>query len=171
MLETIHARLSQRVPVATELYVIGCEYIPVSISIAVSLMDGFGQETVLAAVRDAVRLFLWPLPGGGADGLGWRLGRSVRDRELDVIVSRVPGVDTVNGLNLFQQVSGLWQQTPVNTTTGTAEISLQQWQLPELLHVFADAGLHPAATVGLDSQGPIGSHGNDIGVPVVPEVC
>src|SRR5262249_60464145 len=79
-LETVHAWLSQRTPLASELYVIGCEYVPLSVTIAISIMDGFGHETVLAGVRDAMRLFLWPLQGGGTDGLGWPLRRSVRHR-------------------------------------------------------------------------------------------
>lgn len=167
-LETAHAWLSQRTPLATELYVIGCEYVPLSVTIAISIMDGFGHETVLAGVRDAMRLFLWPLQGGGTDGLGWRLGRSVRDRELDVMASRVPGVDAVNGLNLFRQVSGIWQKVQPASANGPVEVQLLQWQLPELLHVFVAEGDKAADGVGQDS--PAGPD-VDVAIPVVPEVC
>lgn len=171
MLETVHAWLSQRVPVATELYVIGCEYVPVSVTIGVNLLDGVAQETTLSAIRDAVRLFLWPLAGGGTDGLGWRLGRSVRDRELDVIVARVPGVDTVNGINLFRQTGTVWQIVPRNKSNDPVEIPLHPWALPELLHVFVVADGDAPSSVGLDGQGIGGAGTGEVGVPVVPEVC
>jgi hypothetical protein len=172
-LEAVHAYLSDRKPVATELYVIGCEYIPVSVTTGVTLLDGFGRETVLAAVRDAVRQFLWPLAGGGTDQKGWQLGRSVREHEIDVVVARVPGVDSLNGVNLFSQLSnGGWQLLP-----HPGEIALQPWQLPELLHVLAIDGDpaatldDPAATAAAAGNGAVAGAGNDIAVPVVPDVC
>jgi predicted phage baseplate assembly protein len=180
VLESVHQYLSQRVPVATELYVIGCEYVPISVSVAVSILDGFGQETVLAAVRDAVRVFLWPLAGGGTDGLGWKLGRTVRDREIDVIVARVPGVDTVNGINLFSQVNGLWQIVP-RVDNNPVEIPLFfQWRLPELTLVKAVADTVAPSDLGPAGQGGTGGAGGaagggaagvDFAIPVVPEVC
>lgn len=171
-LEAVYDWLSPRIPLATELYVIGCKYKQISVTVAVNLLDGFAQETVLAAIRDTLRLFLWPLAGGGTDGSGWKLGRSVRDRELDVIVARVPGVDTINGVNLFVLPDGgTWQMvSPIGGSNGPAEISLLPWELPELVHVVVSAD-SPAAptTLGLDTQGTTG--GQDVAVPVVPEVC
>jgi hypothetical protein len=157
MLEGVYGYLSTRVPVGTELYVIGCEYVPVSISIGVTLLDGVARETAMAQIRDAARQFLWPLQGGGTDGLGWRLGRPVRDRELDVIVARVAGVDTINGVNLFKKQGSAWQMVPKANGTGPAEIPLELWQLPELQQVIVDSSGDQA--------------GDDVAVPVVPQVC
>ena len=53
------------------------------------------------AVETAMRTYLWPTPPGGIDHQGWALGRTVRSLELEVIVSQVPGVVEINGLNLF----------------------------------------------------------------------
>ena len=166
-LEAVYDYLSSRVPVATELYVIGCEYVPISISVGVTLLDGVARETVLAQVRDAARAFLWPLPGGGTDGLGWRLGRAVRDRELDVIVSRVPGVDTINGVNLFIKRNSAWQMVPKAGGTGPAEVPMELWQLPELQQVVVVTDADPPTTVTVSPDGADGS----VAVPVVPQVC
>ena len=166
-LEAVYDYLSSRVPVATELYVIGCEYVPISISIGVTLLDGVARETVLAQVRDAARAFLWPLPGGGTNGLGWRLGRAVRDRELDVIVSRVPGVDTINGVNLFIKRNSAWQMVPRAGGTGPAEVPMELWQLPELQQVVVVTDADPPTTVTVSPDGADGS----VAVPVVPQVC
>jgi predicted phage baseplate assembly protein len=159
-LEAVHAYLSDRKPVATELYVVGCEYIPVSVTAGVSLLDGFGPETVHTGVRDAVRQFLWPLAGGGTDQKGWRLGRSVREREIEVVVARVPGVDSLNGVNLFSLKDGSWQ-----LVGNPGEIPLELWQLPELMHVAVADGGPPASVV----EPPGAEH--EVAVPVVPEVC
>jgi len=167
-LEAVHGWLSARTPVATELYVIGCDYVPVSVTVGVNLLDGVAHETALAAIRDAIRLFLWPLAGGGTDGLGWKLGRSVRDREIDVIVARVPGVDTVNGVNLFQMVKRAWRSVSKPGACGPVEIPLLAWQLPELLHVSVAADAPAPTSLGPDTQG---AGGDDVAIPVVPEVC
>ena len=161
LLEAVHAYLSVRCPVTTELYVIGCEYVPLSVTVGVTIEDGYGREGVLAAVTDAIRKYLWPLPPGGSDGAGWKLRRPVKDREIEVAVARVAGVDSVLSLRLFKLNGKQW-------IPAGAEIALDLWQLPELLQVLvvadqdAPAKLDPQSAFG-DDQG--------IGVPVVPEVC
>ena len=168
-LERVHSWLDPRRPLATELYVIGCEYVPLGLSVGVDVRNGFGQDGVLQAVTDALRGFLWPLAPGGLDGQGWPLGRHVQDRELEVVVARVPGVAAVNGLRLFSQDPGSsdWREIPANATQA-AVLALQIWQLPELLAVVASAGM-PApglapTTSGSDGRVPVA-------VPILPEVC
>ena len=89
LIEAVHAQLEPRRPLATELYVIGCEYVPLALSLAVGLRDDAPRDATLAAVRSALRRLLWPLAPGGFDGQGWALGRSVADRELEVEAARV----------------------------------------------------------------------------------
>jgi predicted phage baseplate assembly protein len=165
-LESVHQYLADRIPVATELYVIGCEYVQVSITIGVTLLDGAARETAMAQIRDAARLFLWALPGGGTDGVGWRLGRAVRDRELDAIVARVPGVDTVSGVNLFTKSGNTWKIVPRAGGSGPAEVPLQLWQLPDLRQVLVVTDGDPPMTVD-----PTADTDNNVAVPVVPQVC
>lgn len=175
-IERVHGYLDARRPLTTELYVIGCEYIPIAITAGINVGDGFGRDTVINDVREALRSLLWPLTPGGPEGDGWPLARSVRDREIEVAVARVAGVSGVMGINLFRRENNDWRKIPAGRT---AEIILGKWQLPELLAVVVVAdGLPPNDLRGAPS--PFGTPGagdggtgdaNGVAVPVVPEVC
>lgn len=180
-LETLHAHLSARVPLTTELYVIGCEYVPLGLSVAVRIREGFGREEVLHEVREALRRLLWPLAPGGVDGEGWPLGRTVRDRELEVEVSRVPGVRELVGIRLFGRDSGPdgddWRELSRAPRDGGQRLALEPWQLPELLALLvvdagdddgADGDMPPSHLRALPN--PFASD-RAVAVPVVPEVC
>lgn len=169
-LETVHRYLEARRPLGTELYVIGCQYVPLGVSVGVTLRNGSSQETVLNDVREALRRFLWALPPGGTDQQGWALGKTVRDRELEVIVSQVAGVNSVSGINLFTRQGDDWRPVPRPDRCTPVEVTLQPWELPELLTVVAVVDDKGAP---LDLRGvpnPFASAGA-IAVPVVPEVC
>jgi predicted phage baseplate assembly protein len=170
-LEAVDAYLQGRRLVGTELYTVGCEYVPVGVAVAVGPADGFGFDAVTQAVRAALRQYLWPLAPGGPQGSGWPLGRAVNDRELEVVVSRVPGVDVVAPLNLFTRDGQDWRPVPRGTTCGPAELALEAWQLPELRAVVVAAGTDsPADLRGADD--PFADPGEvGVAVPVVPEVC
>jgi predicted phage baseplate assembly protein len=163
--EAVRAHLDDRRPLATELYVMGCDYVPMAVSAGVLLRDGAPRDEVLANVRDAVRRFLWPLFPGGAENAGWPLGKTVRQRELEVIVAQVPGVAEVVGVNLFGLVDRRWQLAPGES--GNRAIAIEAWQLPELLAVIADVG-EPHDD---PSRLPNPYDGDEIAIPVVPEVC
>jgi predicted phage baseplate assembly protein len=168
-LESVHGYLDARRPLTTEMYVIGCEYIPLGLSVAIGIRDGFGRDGVILATRTALFNFLWSLPPGGSDGRGWQLGKSVTDRELEVIVSQVPGIRSVTGINLFEKRDSDWEILLRPDACGPVEMTLRPWQLPELLSVVvvADAEL-PRDLRGVPN--PFGAKG-DVAVPVVPEVC
>lgn len=169
-IECMHAYLSARTPLATELYVIGCEYIPLGVAVSVRVREGFARDKVLYEVREAIRRLLWPLPPGGAAEEGWPLGRSVRERELEVEVSRVAGVMEVGGLNLFERNQDNWRLLPRNGGDGTQCLELSAWQLPELLSVVAVAdGL--SVPTDLKAVANPFAQSNAVAVPVVPEVC
>ena len=105
---------------------------------------------------------------GGLQGEGWPLGRSIQERELEVVVSRVPGVDGVTGLRMFiRDLAGnRWRELPSNDAQ-PASLNLELWQLPELLAVVVASG-EPSAD--LDPQ-PLAGDRLGIAVPVMPEVC
>ncbi len=172
-IERLHAHLAARVPLATELYVIGCEYLALGVSVAVALRDGFARDQVLLEVREALRRLLWPLPPGGLDGGGWPLGRAVRSRELEVEVARVPGVDELRGLLLFGQSAGAagdeWRRLPAIAADGAQMLTLQRWQLPELLSVVAVVG--DDAPADLRALANPFAEAGAVAVPVVPELC
>ncbi len=170
LLETVHAYLEARRPLGTELYVIGCEYIPLGLSVGVDIQDGFGRDGVLQAVRDTLHQFLWPLVPGDATGTGWALGKTVQERELEVVVARVAGVRAVRGVLLFQELSqeqnSGWQRIPAPGPCLPAELRLEAWQLPELLAVVVTDG---EAAPDLVARPAVRDAG--VAVPVVPEVC
>ena len=172
-IEKVHAWLATRVPLACELYVIGCEYIALGLAVGVRIRDGYARDSVLFEVRKALRQLLWPLPPGGADSAGWPLGRDVRERELEVEISRVAGVLEVSGLNLFERASFAegdnWRLLTRNTPDGTQTLALSAWQLPELLSVIVAEG--PAAPESLSALPNPFADANAVAVPVVPELC
>jgi hypothetical protein len=176
-LEKVHAWLDARRPVGTELYVIGCEYVPVAISVAVSVADGAATDTTLQAVKDALIKVLWPLQGGGFDGNGWRVKKAISNRELAAEVARVPGVSEVNELNLFKRIQidnkRSWKAIDDASNGNEQNIGLNDWQFPELLGVVAVSGND--APLDIDSYLGLGDYsgnetdlllGNGVAVPV-----
>jgi predicted phage baseplate assembly protein len=171
-IERLHAHLAARTPLATELYVIGCEYVALGVSVAVEVRDGFARDKVLLDVREALRRLLWPLAPGGLDRNGWPLGRAVRSRELEVEVSKVEGVDELRGIHLFRRSDAVppdWQRLPAIAADGAQALLLQPWQLPELLAVVVVEG--SAAPTHLRALPNPFAEANAVAVPVVPEVC
>lgn len=176
-IERVHGHLAARTPLATELYVIGCEYVALGVAVGVTIRDGFGREAVLFELREAVRRLLWPLPPYGAGGAGWPLGRTVRERELEVEVSRVAGVAEVGGINLFERAEidgkAVWRLLTRNTPDGTQSLRLAAWQLPELLSVVAVDNVAGSGGAPSDLAAVPNPFADDtaVAVPVVPEVC
>jgi hypothetical protein len=172
LLESVYSYLDPRRTAASEMYVIGTEYIGLGVSVAVEVRSGFPLLQVGKDVEQALRRYLWPLSPGGFDNQGWPLGRIIRSLELEVIVSQVPGVVEVNGLLLFQpSATGVYQLVPVDTNN-RSEITLASWQLPELLQVSVAAGadgsnIAPAATLEPDTA----TDANTVAVPVVAKLC
>lgn len=164
-IEKVYSYLNERRPLATELYVIGCEYIPIGLSVGITIRDGFGHNEVENNARNAIKRHLWSLPPDGPLNEGWPLGKNVKDNELEVIVAGVPGVNTVDGVNLFQKEEKAWKLLQ-RKGCNPVEIPLEAWQLPELLSVVVSAnGVASAELRAL----PVSDGG--VGVPVVPEVC
>lgn len=196
LLEAVFAHLDARRPLTTEMYAIGCEYIALGAGISIKAREDYGPQGVIQAVQDAVRAFLWPLLPGGAEGNGWPLGGTVRDREIEVVVARVPGVQMVNGVSLFHTADGKpptagspWLLLEPTQTNGPAELELSAWQLPELLTLIVEAetgvtpdlarlgaggiagGISGGVAAGTGAGAGSGGLGGGVAVPVVPEVC
>lgn len=172
-IETLHAHLSDRVPLTTELYVIGCEYVALGLSVGIRVRDGFGPDQVRHEVRQALKKLLWPLRGGGVDGEGWPLDRAVRDRELRVEVSRVRGVREVTGLNLFERArlpdGDDWRAVVRAPRDDSQTLELMDWQLPELLSIVVVDGQDAPDNLRA-LRNPFADE-RAVAVPVVPGVC
>jgi predicted phage baseplate assembly protein len=190
LLESVHAWLDVRRPLATEMYVIGCAYRPMGLSVAVQVKDGFAREQVLVAVRQAIRRYLWPVPIGldglegdwpaaamlshdgqrvdsSADG-GYPAGRPLTDREMEIVVARVPGVAGVSPVRLFELKSGRWVEI-AGAGKALSTFKLERWELPELLALVVTEGLE--AVGSLAAPFGQGGRGQAVYVPVVPETC
>ncbi|HEV2842473.1 MAG TPA: putative baseplate assembly protein [Chthoniobacterales bacterium] len=178
-LEAVHAWLDARRPLGTELYVIGCEYVPIAVSVAVIVEEDAPTDTTLQAVKDALIRVLWPLPGSEFDRQkGWPLGREVSNRELAVEVARVPGISEVAGLNLFKKKTtdlNVWEALGDARDGREQNLRLERWQLPELAAVVVIVGDSAPLSVA-ESNGGEGSDGTGggpvpVAVPVVPDIC
>ena len=171
MLERVYQYLNPRRPVAAEMYVIASEYVGLGISVAVEVKAGFELLQVSQAVETALRSYLWPIAPGGPDQGGWPLGRMVRSLELEVIVSQVPGVIEVNGLNLFTPLASGGFQKMAADGNCRSELTIASWQLPEVLEVTVTAGPDGSGVTAPDSLAPVQETDDSIAVPVVPAVC
>jgi hypothetical protein len=169
-IERLYAYLAARTPLATELYVIGCEYVPLGVSVGVTIRDGFAHDQVINDVRQALQRLLWPLPPGGNDAKGWPLGRRVKTRELEVEVSRVAGVSEVTGLKLFAPGTDAWRALPTSGADATQSLELAGWQLPELLAVAVAEDPNGAPAELIAAPNPYADP-DAVAVPVVPELC
>jgi predicted phage baseplate assembly protein len=168
LLEAVDGFLRPRKPLATELYVIGCEYVALGAGIGVTIKDGFDRDQTLNDIRDALRAVLWPLAPGGPSGAGWPLGRAVRDRELEIAVARIPAVESIAGVSIFRERNSRWQRI-VPQGQQAATLTLEGWQLPELLSVVVSPdGVVPDDLTGVPN--PFGNR-KTFAVPVVPEIC
>lgn len=171
-IEKIYAYLDHRRPLATELYVIGCEYVQLGLSVGIAVSDGAAYDQVVNDVREALKRYLWSLAPHGPNAQGWPLGKTVSGRELEVAVARVAGVGGVDGINLFRRDNGAWHKIERAQECDATELPLEPWQLPELLTVVVSTD----GSVGEDLRGaPVAGGGTEggggIAVPIVPEVC
>ncbi len=138
--------LDPRRLVTTEIYVRGPDYVPVYISVGLQVQGGYFQDLVRQTVHDRLHGYLSSLPPGGPEGMGWPLKKRLIKKDLEAVVTRVPGVEFVDSLELgvgsavdspYQDLTDL--QLPklmgLNVTVGTAE---------PLALVFGAAGAQPA---------------------------
>jgi hypothetical protein len=82
-----------------------------------------------------------------------------------VIVAQVSGVAEVIGVNVFALADRRWQLAAGES--GNRALTIEAWQLPELLAVTAEVG-DPHDD---PSRLPNPYDGDELAIPVVPEVC
>jgi hypothetical protein len=171
LLEGVYQYLNPLRPASAEMYVIASDYVGLGISAGVEVRAGFGLLEVGQAVENALRTYLWPLPPGGLDNGGWPLGRKVRSLELEVVVSKVPGVVEVDCLLLFTALkAGGFQLIPPDAN-GRSELALKSWELVELLHVVVTTESDGTIAQCVRTLNPPAQPDPNVAVPVVPKVC
>ncbi|MEY2689228.1 MAG: hypothetical protein RL375_3427 [Pseudomonadota bacterium] len=170
-LRDVYEYLGARCLLGTELYVLSPQFQPVSLALAVDVVDPSSEQTVLNAVERALLAYLWALPPHGPRGAGWPLGRAVELNELRTQAGRVDGVLAVNALRLFylDLDSQAWREL-----TDQAALPLTDYQLPELMAVAVHSGDGPPPgppgyAPGTPSQPD--SSARAVPVPVIPDLC
>lgn len=165
--------LDARRLITTELVLRGPQYLPIWLSVGITVAGGHTVPEVRDAVKARLRAVLAPSRTDGATDLpgledGWPLGRAVNRLELMAEVARVPGVLRVNGLKLAQ---GDGSELP-------EELPLRGLQLPRLLGLSVELGdaLPIDNLLGLGSgdgsgQSNANARGRVVPVPTVPREC
>lgn len=174
LLDAVCRHLDPRRLVTTELVLRGPEYVPVWISLGITVAGGFTVPDVRDRVKQRLIEYLAPSRDAelaAAEGVsalalpgmenGWPLRKAVNRLELMAEASREPGVLRVDELLLAQGLGG-----------ATVEVPLSGLQLPRIAGLSVEAG----AAVPLDAlRGTATGTGNAgrrvVPVPVVPREC
>jgi len=113
--------LDARRLVTTEIYVRGPVYVPVSISVGLEVRAGYFRDKVIEAVTRRLNEYLSALPPGGPEGGGWPINKRLMKKDLEAVITRVPGVEFVVSMALG-----------VGATMGVEDYSLTGLRLPLL---------------------------------------
>ena len=172
-IDALCRHLDPRRLVTTELVLRGPIYVPLWLSVGITVAGGYTVPQVRDAVKARLRALLAPARTDGATDLpgfedGWPLGRAVNRLELWAEIARVAGVLKVNGVALAQGDSG----------EVATEVPLRGLQLPQLLGLSVELG-DPLpidalrGRAGGDGTGSGGSTGGPriVPVPTVPPEC
>ena len=172
LLRDVYEYLDARKLVGTELYVLSPQFVPVALSLNLSLVDPARERETLNAVNHALMIYLWSLAPGGPSQGGWPMGRDLVINELKAVVARVDGVLAVNGMRLFRD-HGKDDWAEVKT-----ELALKRYQLPELMEVAASVSdeASPDKPEIADpnsrySGGTTDDGSTPVPVPVIPDLC
>jgi hypothetical protein len=132
-IERLHAYLAARSPLATELYVIGCEYVPLGVSVGVTLRDGHARDQVLNEVRQALQRLLAaaarrrrcrglaarpPRQGARAGGRGLARRRRARSHRARAVCARGAGVRPLATTGPMQPNRSSWRRGSCRVARG-----------------------------------------------------
>jgi hypothetical protein len=180
-LDTICRYLDSRRLVTTEVFLRGPVYKPIWVSAGINVVAGTAIAETREAVKQALLEFLAPIGPGGilADQTafltspqyadmqkGWPLRKSVTDREMLAVASRVPGVLFVNDVKIAQ-----------GTNPPVTQIPMAGLELPRVAGISVMIG-EPLDLDQLRGQSALPADGSTVPgtrkmvpVPVIPEKC
>ncbi|MBN1978231.1 MAG: putative baseplate assembly protein [Anaerolineae bacterium] len=145
--------------VTTEVHVRGPVYVDVYVSVGIQLQSGFFSDQVRQTVSDRLNGYLSSLPLGGPLGQGWPLNKRLLDKDLEAVVTRVPGVEFVHSLEMG-----------VGTPVNVPEYDLAGLKLPRLVGLSVQEGTaEPLAEVF--AQAPSAEPPSVVPVPVLKKKC
>ena len=172
-LDALCQHLDARRLITTELVLRGPQYVPIWLSVGLTVAGGHTVPEVRDAVKARLRAVLAPSRTDGATDLpgledGWPLGRAINRLELMAEAARVPGVLRINGLKLAQ---GDGSDVP-------DELPLRGLQLPRLLGLSVEMGdavpidnLLGQGSGDGSGQTTGSTRGRAVPVPTVPREC
>ncbi len=99
-IRTVENHLNRHRLITTDLYVIGPNYVKISVKCKVHIKWKSSPEETKNRVREAIDEFIDPLQGG-PDGKGWSLGRSVFPSEIYQLIDKQEGVNYVTDVFLY----------------------------------------------------------------------
>lgn len=113
--------LDARRLLTTEIHVRGPVYVPVYVSVGLEVRAGFFRDKVIEAVTARLPQYLSALPPGGPEGKGWPINKRLMKKDLEAVITRVPGVEFVVSMELG-----------VGATLGLEDYTLNGLKLPLL---------------------------------------
>jgi len=134
--------LDPRRLVTTEIYVRGPEYVSVYVSVGIQVRGGFFADVVRQTVQDRLNGYLSSLPPGGPDGKGWPLNKRLIQKDLEAVITRVPGVEFVDSIQLG-----------VDSIVDVPDYSLSGLKLPRLAGLNVTEGSAEPLSSAFGSQG------------------
>lgn len=153
--------LDPRRLVTTEIYVRGPQYIPVYVSVGIQVRGGFFPDLVRQEVSNRLNGYLSALPPGGPEGKGWPLNKRLLRKDLEAVVTRVPGVEFVDSLELG-----------VKDPVDVPEYPLSGLELPMLVAWSVREGTaEPVASIVATTPSPDPSNIRVVHVPVSKAKC
>lgn len=178
-LDSVCRYIDPRRLVTTEVFLRGPTYIPVWVSVGITVKAGESIAEVRDRVEQRLRRFMSPLPAklilptnlNAGDDPGWPLNTPLVAAELLAEASRDPAVQRINGLHLADADG--------NEKT---EILMSGLELPRILGITVSIG-DPLNISELNGEGGDGGDGNGNGngstriddnfvpVPIVPGEC
>jgi len=171
MLDALCRHLDPRRLVTTELVLRGPEYVPIWISVAITVKGGFAVPDVRERVKQRITAYLAPareagLAGDSQPGLenGWPLRKAVNRLELVTEISREAGVLRVDDLQLARKAEGAGPEVP-----------MRGLQLPRIAGLAVEVGTPLPLEALRGAAGETGGEGAGrprvVPVPIVPQEC
>ena len=124
---TVLNHLDKHRLVTTNVFVIGPEYVRISVDCTVHIKKGCSSIETEKRIQKTLEMFLHPLEGG-LDGKGWPFGRAVFPSEIYQIIDKDDGVDYVTGVSLSadgQYKKGVAIEIPPNALVYSGEHRLE----------------------------------------------
>lgn len=153
--------LNTRRLVTTEVHVRGPVYVDVYVSVGIQVQSGFFSDQVRQTVSDRLNGYLSSLPLGGPLGQGWPLNKRLLGKDLEAVVTRVPGVEFVHDLEMG-----------VGSPTNVPQHDLAGLELPRLAGLSVQEGMpEPLADVFAQAPSAEPSAVEVVPVPVLKAKC